>query len=282
MLAKETKIKIKKALTEDIKSQDITTNLFISPNKKFYAQMKAKSDCVVCGTEMAAYAFKTLNSKASVKIFIKDGKKAFKGDIIMTILSDRTLLCAERTALNIVQRLSAISSAAAKAVKKAGKTVILDTRKTTPLWRLEEKYAVKTGGARNHRFGLYDAFMIKDNHIAAMDSFDKLKEKICQARKKFPKILEIEAQNLNQAKQFAYLKPDILMLDNMTFQDMKKAIKEIRLISPKTKIELSGGIKEKDISKYSKLKADFISLGYLTHSVKTADISLEIKEKKYE
>ncbi len=281
MLSVETKMKIKKALEEDIKKADITTQLFVDPGKTFFAVMKSKSLCVVCGAEMAAYAFKLLNSKAKVNIIKKDGQWASPGEIIMTVESDRSVLSAERTALNIVQRLSAIALLSRKASRTAKKTVILDTRKTTPLWRLEEKYAVKTGGASNHRFGLYDAFLIKDNHIAALGSLEKLAQKIKEARKKFPsKKIEIEAQNLSQARSFAAMKPDIIMLDNMSVSDMKKAVKEIKKTSPKTKIELSGSIKLHDLPSYSKIGADYISMGCLTHSISAADISLEIEEKK--
>lgn len=280
MLNLQTKLKIKKALKEDIKNSDITTSLFVDPKKLFFAVMRAKSPCVVCGIEMAAYAFKVLNPKATVNIIKKDGQWAFPGDILMTVKSDRSVLSAERTALNIVQRLSAISLLSRKVSQMAKKTTILDTRKTTPLWRLEEKYAVKVGGASNHRFGLYDAFLIKDNHISAIGSFEKLAKKIDEARKKFPsKKIEIEAQNLSQVQAFASLKPDIIMLDNMNIPEMKKAIKIIRKTSQKTKIELSGSIRPNHLPRYLKIGADYISMGCLTHSISAADICLEIEDK---
>ncbi len=282
MSKEKLKKKIKEALKEDIGSGDITTEIFISSSKKFSAYILAKSHCRVCGVEMAAEAFKILNPKAEVKILKKDGSDVYKGEKIMTIKSDRTVLSAERTALNLLQHFTGISTAArAFAQKSCGKTTVLDTRKTTPLWREEEKYAVKIGGCKNHRFGLYDAFMIKDNHIAAMKNFEELKEKIAIARKKKPSaILEIEADTTKKAILFASLKPDILMLDNMKPETIKKLIKKIKSISPKTSIELSGGINSSNFFSYAALRPDFISIGALTHSVQAADISMEIVEEK--
>ncbi|GAB4033546.1 MAG: carboxylating nicotinate-nucleotide diphosphorylase [Elusimicrobiota bacterium] len=279
MLKEELRKKIKKALEEDIRCGDITTNIFISREKKFKAYMMAKSPCRVCGTKIAAEAFRLLNPLARIKIIKKDGCDVKKGEKIMEIESDRTILSAERTALNIIQRLSAIATASRIAALKArGKTIILDTRKTTPLWREEEKYAVKIGGCKNHRFGLYDAFMVKDNHLAAIGSFETLREKVALARKKHPlKPLEIEAASISQAELYASLKPDILMLDNMKPSEIKKAMKLVKKISPGTKIELSGGINDSNFSYYADCRPDFISIGALTHSIKAADISLEIE-----
>lgn len=282
MLKEKLRKKIKEALKEDIGTGDITTEIFISSNKKFSAHIIAKSPCRVCGVEMAAEAFKILNSKARIKILKKDGSDVSKGEKIMTIKSDRTILSAERTALNLLQHFSGIATAArAFAQKSYGKTTVLDTRKTTPLWREEEKYAVKIGGCKNHRFGLYDAFMIKDNHIAAMKNFEELKEKIALARKKKPStILEIEADSPQKAILFASLKPDILMLDNMKPTEINKIIKKVKSISSKTAIELSGGINSSNFISYAAIRPDFISIGALTHSVKAADISMEIMEEK--
>lgn len=282
MLKEELRKKIKKALEEDIRSGDITTDIFIPRGKKFKAFMLAKYPCRVCGTEIAAEAFRLLNPLARIKILKKDGSDVQKGEKIMEIESDQTLLSAERTALNIIQRLSAIATASRiAAIKARGKTIILDTRKTTPLWREEEKYAVKIGGCRNHRFGLYDAFMVKDNHLAAIGSIEVLREKVALARKKYPtKKLEIEAASISQAELYASLKPDILMLDNMKPSEIKKAMKQVKKISPRTKIELSGGINDSNFSSYADCRPDFISIGALTHSIKAADISLEIEPER--
>jgi nicotinate-nucleotide pyrophosphorylase (carboxylating) len=274
---------IKNALKEDMsKEGDITTEIFIDKKLKFTAQMIAKEDFILCGVEIAAMAFKILNKKNTIKIFKKDGTKIKKGEAIMEIYGDRSILIAERTALNLIQRLSGIATYTDKLNKILDSRIkILDTRKTTPGLRIIEKYAVKTGKGYNHRFGLYDAFLIKDNHIACLKDLSELKKKINLCRNIYPsKNIEIEAQSLKQVKDFSKLDIDIIMLDNMKIKEIKKAIEIIKRTNPKIKIEVSGGINEKNLKRYSNLKIDYISIGALTHSVKSADISLEIKIRR--
>jgi len=274
---------IKNALKEDMsKEGDITTEIFIDKKLKFTAQMIAKEDFILCGVEIAAMAFKILNRKNTIKIFKKDGTKIKKGEAIMEIYGDRSILIAERTALNLIQRLSGIATYTNKLNKILDSRIkILDTRKTTPGLRIIEKYAVKTGKGYNHRFGLYDAFLIKDNHIACLKDLSELKKKINLCRNIYPrKNIEIEAQSLKQVKDFSKLDIDIIMLDNMKIKEIKKAIEIIKRTNPKIKIEVSGGINEKNLKRYSNLKIDYISIGALTHSVKSADISLEIKIRR--
>ncbi|MEF3280967.1 MAG: carboxylating nicotinate-nucleotide diphosphorylase [Elusimicrobiota bacterium] len=272
---------IKSALREDINGGDITTMFFIDKKSLFKGVMIAKSNMILCGTDFAITCFRLLNNNLKVKKLKNDGDFVKKKEIIMEIISDRSILSAERTALNIVQRLSGIASKTHNFVKIAEKygVSIFDTRKTTPNLRIMEKYAVNCGGGVNHRFGLFDAFMIKDNHIKAFNNLNEIEKKIKIARKKHPeKEIEIEAQNIKQASNFADLDIDVIMLDNIKLKDAKKAIEIIRKKRKDIEIEISGGITEKNFVDYLKLKPDRISIGALTHSYDSADISLEIEK----
>ncbi|MCX7642024.1 MAG: carboxylating nicotinate-nucleotide diphosphorylase [Elusimicrobiales bacterium] len=274
---------IKNALREDIGNKDITTDIFIDKNKKFYGTMISKAQGIVCGIHFVKICFKMLNSKAIIKEIKNDGDIIKKGDKIVEIISNKTILSAERTALNIIQRLSGIATKTKKFVDiaKPYGVEIYDTRKTTPNFRILEKYAVSCGGGKNHRFGLFDAFMIKDNHISCLKSFDELKNKIKKARKKHPnKEIEIEVQNIEQLKKFISLDVDVIMLDNFSPKDAEKAIKIIRKKRKDILIEISGGINEENIKNFLILKPDRISIGSLTHSYISLDISLNIKPLK--
>lgn len=279
---REIKKIIKEALKEDIKTGDITTEIFIDKKARFNGTVKAKEEAIVCGIDFAEICFKMLNPKTEIKKIKKDGDVIKPNDTIMEIISDRTILSAERTALNIIQRLSGISTKTnyfCKIAKPYG-VEIFDTRKTTPNLRIMEKYAVSCGGGKNHRFGLFDAFMIKDNHISSLN-IDELKKRIQTARKKYPnKEIEIEVQNLKQLRDFINLDIDVIMLDNFNPDEAKKALEIIRKNRKDILIEISGGINEKNIEQYLKLKPDRISIGALTHSYKSVDISLEIKKIK--
>lgn len=272
---------ITNALREDIKTGDITTEIFIDRKSRFKAVIFTKEDTVIAGVKFATEAFKILNRKARIKIINQDGEYVKKNTVIMEIYSDRSILTAERTALNILQRLSGIATKTRNFVKLAKPygVDIYDTRKTTPNLRIMEKYAVKCGGGTNHRFGLYDAFMIKDNHISCLKGINELKEKLKLARRKHPnKEIVIEVQNFRQLNDFINLDVDVIMLDNFSYQKTKKAIEFIRNKRKDIKIELSGGINEKSIKKLLKLKPDRISIGALTHSYKSVDISMDIKK----
>lgn len=273
---------IKEALKEDIKNGDITTEVFIDKKAIFKGRIKSKEEAVICGIDFAEMCFKILNPKAKIKKLKKDGQKIKSNEIIMEIISDRTILSAERTALNILQRLSGISTKANYfcELAKPYEVEIFDTRKTTPTLRIMEKYAVRCGGAKNHRFGLFDAFMIKDNHISSL-KIEELKQRIKKARTLYPnKEIEIEAQNLKQLKSFINLDIDVIMLDNFKVDVAKKAIDIIRKRRRDILVEISGGINEKNIKQYLQLKPDRISIGALTHSYKSIDISLEIERIK--
>ena len=271
------------ALKEDIKTGDITTEIFIEKDMKFKGIIVAKEDGILCGTEFAKECFKVLNEKSEIKKLKNDGEWIKDGDVIIEIISDRTIFSAERTALNILQRLSGIATKTRMFVDLAKyyDVEIYDTRKTTPNLRVMEKYAVLCGGGKNHRSGLFDSFMIKDNHLEAIGGLEKLKEKIKIARKRHPtKEIEIEAQSIEQVLDFIKLDVDVIMIDNMDVGKAKRAIKIIRENRRDILIEISGGINEKNIKDYLKLKPDRISIGNLTHSYRSLDISMEIKPIK--
>ncbi|MGC9070027.1 MAG: carboxylating nicotinate-nucleotide diphosphorylase [Elusimicrobiales bacterium] len=273
---------IEDALKEDISTGDITTEIFIDKKSKFKAVMISNSGGIICGLDFAALCFKILNPLAKIKKFTSDANMIKKSQILMEIISDRSILSAERTALNIVQRLSGIATKTKFFVDiaKPYGVEIYDTRKTTPGLRAMERYAVTCGGGKNHRFGLFDAFMIKDNHISAAGEKNIL-EKIKLARKLHPnKEIEIETQSLKQLKRFISLDVDVIMLDNFKPKDAKKAIKMIREERKDILIEISGGINEKNIIDYLPLKPDRISIGLITHSYTSLDISLEIQKIK--
>jgi nicotinate-nucleotide pyrophosphorylase (carboxylating) len=278
---------IRLALKEDISTGDITTNVFVPSKYRFRGIITAKESGTLCGIDIAKKTFQIMAPSAKFKVYSKDGASVSKGQDLMSVEGSRKILTAERTALNFLQRLSGIAtltSSFAKELKK-GKTYIYDTRKTTPGLRVFEKYAVKCGGGKNHRMGLYDAFLIKDNHIAALGSqpYAALEKKIALIRKKYKGYkIEIEAKTLSQVEKFVLLNVDIIMLDNMTFGQMKKAIKIIRSLKKGKipEIEISGNVKLSILKKLSTLAPERISSGSLTHSVKSLDISFNITHYK--
>ncbi|MCX5786444.1 MAG: carboxylating nicotinate-nucleotide diphosphorylase [Elusimicrobia bacterium] len=273
---------IKAALQEDIGPCDITTEAFIPKGVRFYGEMRVKSSGIICGAAVAKRVFELAAPGSKVKIFIKDGARVKKGDALLAVEGSRAILTAERTALNFLQHLSGVATKTGLFVKalKGGKTKIYDTRKTLPGLRALEKYAVKCGGGANHRMGLYDAFLIKDNHIAMLGGDAGLiGRKISVLRKTYSGVkIEIEAQGLAQFKAFLPLGADIIMLDNMSYPDMKKAIALARSFKgTKPEIEISGGVDLKTAGRLSALGADRISAGCITNSAGTLDISFEVK-----
>lgn len=274
---------IKRALKEDIQNGDITTEIFVDKNSLFKGKIISKEFGVLCGIDFAKRCFKLLNKNAKVKIFKKDGQFIKPNDVLMKIISNRTILSAERTALNIIQRLSGIATKTSRFVQlaKPYNVSVFDTRKTTPNLRIMEKYAVICGGGTNHRFGLYDAFMIKDNHIESINNFKEIYNKIKIARKKYPeKEIEIEVQSFRQLKNVIEMDVDVIMLDNMDLKTIEKSIKFIKEKRKDIEIEISGGVDEEKFKKLVKFKPDRISIGALTHSYKSLDISMDIKKIK--
>lgn len=270
---KKLKNLIKIALKEDVGAGDITTASAIPKSLRAKAFILAKEEGIICGQETAKMVFKTLEPKIIFKKLVEDGDKVIFGEKIAEI-SGRAgkILTAERTALNFLQRLSGIATLTAKFVKsvKPYKAKILDTRKTTPGLRFLEKYAVRVGGGKNHRFGLWDGILIKGNHIDLVG----LKEAV-KRTKKLGKKVEVEARNLKEVKEALEAGADIIMLENMDLKTIKKGV---RLIGKKALIEVSGGVNLDNVREIAKTGVDWISIGRLTHSVKSLDMSLRIKK----
>lgn len=267
---------IKRALAEDIGTGDITTKATVSPKKKGRAVAIAKGDFVVAGIDVFAQTFRTIDKKIKVKKLIKDGCPARKGDVIAEVSGSlASILQAERVSLNLFQRMCGIATQSAKYVAAVAPTraVILDTRKTVPGLRILDKMAVRLGGARNHRIGLYDGVLIKDNHIEAAGGITAA---VAAQRKHLarPMKIEVETENISQVKEALESGADIIMLDNMSIPAMKKAV---RFVAGCALIEASGNVSLKNVAAIAATGVDFISIGELTHSVRAADISLKIK-----
>ncbi len=269
---------------EDIGPGDVTTEVFIPEGLNFSGRMFAKTSGVLAGGGIAKRVFELADPGSKIRLLLKDGACFKKGTVILTVSGSRRLLSAERTALNFIQHLSGVATRAARFTKEIQnpRTKVYDTRKTIPGLRELEKRAVRSGGGVNHRRGLYDAFLIKDNHIAMLGgSPERLRERLVYARKKHRGLkIEIEAQNLTQVRNFLPLGFDVIMLDNMGRADMKKAIALIRRESKKTEIEISGGVRFEDLAGLSKLGADRISVGSLTNSAAALDIAFDIEQVK--
>ena len=273
---------IKKAVKEDMgKNGDITTDSIISPGKKGRAILKAKSDGIICGLHVFEDTFFYIDKDLKIETFFNDGDRIVKGDVVAVIKGSlNSILKAERTALNFIQRMSGISTCAnqfAEAVKGT-KAEVLDTRKTLPGFRTLDKYAVKTGGAKNHRIGLFDMFLIKDNHISAAGGITKAVEKALKYRKKkgLDSKIEVEIKNIDEFKEALELEVDWIMLDNMSVEDIKKCVK---LNKGKKKLEISGNVSLERVRELAETGADYISVGALTHSVKAMDLSLLVEQE---
>jgi len=265
---------IRLAYFEDVKTGDITSALTIPKKLQGRAVILAKSDGILAGAEATAYAFKLAAASIRVKFHVRDGQKFAAGRKIVTVQGPmRGLLKGERIALNLLARLSGIATFTARFVAIAGEygVQILDTRKTTPGLRVLEKSAVLQGGGRNHRMGLYDMVLIKDNHIAAAGGVAAALSRVADYRRQ----VEIEISDFSQLQEALEYKPDIIMLDNFDRQAIRRAVKLIRSKRPKTKVELSGGINLLNIGSFARTGVDFISVGALTHSAPAADFSMK-------
>lgn len=265
---------VRGALKEDIGRVDITTEALFPKDRRVKAFLLAKEDMVFAGKQVFESVFRALGDMTVFTWEKREGERIKKGSRICIIEGSlKDILRCERVALNFVQRLSGIATMTAKFVKKLGskRISILDTRKTTPLLRRLEKYSVKIGGGNNHRMGLFDSFLIKDNHIAAIGS---IKKAVVLAKKYGRSSVEIETKNMKEVKEAVLAGADIIMLDNMDIRLVKRAIK---MIGEKAKVEVSGGINLKNIGRYRDLDIDYISIGALTHSAPSVDMSLELK-----
>ena len=265
---------IMSALQEDITSEDITTNSVMPGYQLGEVELICKEDGVIAGLDVFKRVFELLDENTKVTFTVKDGDLVKKGEKLGLVQGDiRVLLSGERTALNFLQRMSGIATYTRKIADllKGSKTKLLDTRKTTPNMRIFEKYAVKVGGGYNHRYNLSDGILLKDNHIGAAGS---VAEAIRMAKEYAPFVrkIEIEVENLDMLREALEAGADIIMLDNMSVEDMKEAVK---LAAGKAETECSGNVTKENVAKLVDIGVDYISSGALTHSSPILDLSLK-------
>lgn len=265
------------ALREDIGTGDITTECCVPEAEQSQAVLRCKEAGVVCGLDVAKRVFFLLDPSVNFTATVQEGTAVAVGDVVATISGpSRSLLSGERLALNLLQHMSGVATKTAELVKKVQGTnaVIVDTRKTTPGMRVLEKYAVRMGGGTNHRFNLADGVLIKDNHIVAAGG---IKNAVENARKIVPHTLKIEVEttNFDEIREALEAGADIIMLDNMSCADMKKAVE---LIAGRAKVEASGNMGVRDVSEVAATGVDLISVGALTHSVTALDISMQFQK----
>jgi nicotinate-nucleotide pyrophosphorylase (carboxylating) len=265
---------VRRALDEDIGPGDVTTGATVSAAERARGIFLAKSDCVVAGVEIAFEAFRQLEAGVVVHAWTQDGERCRAGERIAAVAgAARTLLIAERTALNFLQRLSGIATRARQFVDAAGgRIVVLDTRKTTPTLRALEKYAVRMGGASNHRAGLYDAVLIKDNHIRLAGGLRAAIERVRRDRPGMA--VEVEAETLAQVDEALAAGAEAILVDNMRTDDIRAAVARS---CGRARIEVSGGVTLDRMPELAATGADFVSVGALTHSAPASDISFEIE-----
>lgn len=262
------------ALREDITSEDITTNSVMRDYCAGEVELICKEDGIIAGLGVFKRVFELLDSKTEIEFFAQDGDEVKNGQKLGIVKGDiRVLLSGERTALNYLQRMSGIATYTKSIAKllEGSKTKLLDTRKTTPNMRVFEKYAVKVGGGYNHRFNLSDGILLKDNHIGAAGG---VKEAVMMAKEYAPFVrkIEIEVENLDMLKEALEAGADIIILDNMSVEDMKEAVK---LSAGKAETECSGNVTKENVARLVDLGVDYISSGALTHSAPILDLSLK-------
>jgi len=267
------------ALEEDIGAGDITSEFFVPATAQASAQIITREKAIVAGTGTAAEVFHRVDPAIQIQVIREDGSEIAPGETIIDLRgSARSILRGERVALNFLQRLSGIATLTRKFVEAAGKhgVQILDTRKTTPGLRTLEKAAVVAGGGANHRFGLFDMVLVKDNHIVARAGVSGIADAVRRVRKERPEVrIEVEADHLDQVRTLLEIDDvDIILLDNMTPREMRKAV---ALGKNKVKFEASGGVTLKTVRKIAGTGVDYISVGALTHSAPAINLSLEIK-----
>lgn len=262
------------AIREDITSEDVSTNCVMPTPQRGKVELICKQDGIICGLQVFERVFQLLDENTNIEFYVKDGDAVTSGQLMAAVYGDiRVLLSGERTALNYLQRMSGIATYthSVASLLEGSKTKLLDTRKTTPNNRIFEKYSVRIGGGKNHRYNLTDGVMLKDNHIGAAGS---VKEAIKMAKEYAPFVrkIEVETENLEMVKEAVEAGADIIMLDNMSNEDMRKAIE---IIDGKAEIEVSGNVTKENIARLVDLGVDFISSGALTHSAPILDISLK-------
>lgn len=262
------------ALKEDITSEDVSTNSVMPHLQAGEVDLICKQDGIICGLQVFERVFTLLDEDTKVEFFVQDGEEVKAGQLMAKVHGDiRTLLCGERTALNYLQRMSGIATYTHEVASllTGSKTKLLDTRKTTPNNRIFEKYAVRTGGGNNHRYNLSDGVLLKDNHIGAAGG---VKQAIAAAKEYAPFVrkIEVEVENQHMVEEAVEAGADIIMLDNMDTDALKKAI---AFINGRAEIEVSGNVTKENIARLVDLGVDFISSGALTHSAPIMDISLK-------
>ena len=265
---------IKMALAEDISNEDISTNAVMPDYKKGTVELICKQDGVICGLHVFAHTFTLLDENTQIELYKKEGDEVKRGEHIATVTGDiRVLLSGERTALNYLQRMSGIATYTRRVVKllEGCKTKLLDTRKTTPNMRIFEKYAVKVGGGVNHRYNLSDGILLKDNHIGAAGSVAAA-VKMAREYAPFVRKIEVEVENLDMCREAVEAGADIIMLDNMSVDEMIAAVK---LIDGRAVTECSGNVTEENIPNIKRTGVDYVSSGALTHSAPILDLSLK-------
>lgn len=265
---------IMQALEEDITSEDVTTNAVMRHPQQGEVQLLCKQDGVIAGLDVFKRVFELLDETTQVVFYVKDGDAVKKGDLLAVVKGDiRVLLSGERTALNYLQRMSGIATYTRSIADllKDSKTKLLDTRKTTPNNRIFEKYAVKVGGGYNHRYNLSDGVLLKDNHIGAAGG---VKEAVTMAKEyaSFVRKIEVEVENLDMVREAVEAGADIIMLDNMTPEMMKEAV---RIIDGRAETECSGNVTLENVARLTDIGVDYISSGALTHSAPILDVSLK-------
>jgi len=271
---------VQNALAEDIGSGDVTTLATVPEAAGARAALRAREPLVIAGLAFAEAAFTGLSSAVQIERLAEDGQPLKAGEILMRVTGPaRAILTAERVALNFVQRLSGIATFTAQFVEaiKGTPAQILDTRKTTPGWRRFEKYAVVCGGGRNHRLGLSDMILIKDNHLAALrhEKPNAIAAAVARAREKYPRLkIEVEADTLEQAEQAAEAGADMVLLDNMNLIQLRLAVQKVK---GRAQTEASGGVNPANVHAIADAGVDFISVGALTHSARAVDIGLDFE-----
>ena len=265
---------IEEALREDISSEDVTTNSVMKKAVQGEVNLICKQDGIIAGLEVFKRVFELLDANTKIEFYKKDGDAVKSGELLGVVTGDiRVLLSGERVALNYLQRMSGIATYTNSVAKLlAGtKTKLLDTRKTTPNMRIFEKYAVRVGGGTNHRYNLSDGVMLKDNHIGAVGSITKAVE-MAKAYAPFVRKIEVETETLEQVREAVEAGADIIMLDNMSHEQMAEAVK---LIDGRAATECSGNVTKENIAKVTEIGVDYVSSGALTHSAPIMDISMK-------
>ncbi len=272
---------VRTALLEDVGSGDVTSLATIPEEACGPAWMVARESMVVSGLALAEEAFRQCDASVSVQLKCKDGQRLERGEVLLEVEgSTRAVLAGERVALNFLQRLSGVATMTARYVQalEGTSTQLLDTRKTTPGWRVLEKYAVRCGGGRNHRHGLYDMVLVKDNHLAALsgEKPNAVTAAVRRARAAYPHLrVEIEADTLEQARQAVEAGADVVLLDNMSLEQLRSAVVEFK---GRTQLEASGGVTLDTLHAIGETGVDFVSVGAITHSARAVDIGLDFTE----